>query len=199
MHAKRQSWNKASMSDPGVVYQLALRAGASYEATCIALERHGIIDRVNRERLVAKPRRDIKAELLDGFEVADFHRDVWCLTEHDEGLTLEGAPNDLFILKLTENGGAGYLWTTAGLVEAGFAILRDQRHIPPPERAIGGPVTRELTAQVLEPTSGDFALELKRPWQGSGPSIASLHVTYDLFGKEIGMPRAVRRSYARAA
>jgi len=199
MHAKRQGWNKSSMKDPHAVYQLALRAGASYEATCVALERHGIIDRATREQLVAKPRRTIKIELLDGFEVEDFRRDVWLLTERDEGLTLEGAPDDLFVLKLTENGGAGYLWTTDGLVEAGFAILRDQRLIPPPAKAIGGPVTRELTAQATEPTSGDFALELKRPWHNSGPAISSLHVTYDLFGKEIGMPRAVRRSWARAA
>ena len=199
LHAKRQGWNRASMSDPHAVYQLSLRAGASYEATCVALERHGIIDRPIRERLVARPRRALKEELLDGFEVEDFRRDVWLLTERDEGLTLEGAPDDLFVLKLLENGGAGYLWTTEGLVDAGFAILRDQRHIPPAETAIGGPVQRELMARILAPTSGDFALELKRPWHGSGPAIAALHVAYDLYGKEVGMPRAVRRNLARAA
>jgi hypothetical protein len=85
------------------------------------------------------------------------------------------------------------------LVEAGFAILRDQRNIPAPEKVIGGPVTRELTAQVTEPTRGEFALELKRPWRGGGPAIASLHLTYDLFGKEVGMPRAARQTLARAA
>jgi hypothetical protein len=198
-HAKHQGWNRASMADPQAVYQLSLRAGSSYEATCIALERHGIIERKTREELVAKPRRDIKKKLLDGFEVKDFHRDIWLLTERDAGLTLEGTPEDLFVLKLTENGGAGYLWTTAGLIEAGFAILRDQRHILAPNKAIGGPVTRELTAQIMEPTSGDFALELKRPWQGAGPAIASLRVIYDLFGKEVGMPRAIRRTLLRAA
>jgi len=198
-HAKRQGWNKASMADPHLVYQLSLRAGASYEATCIALDRHQIIDRATRQSLLVKPRRDIKRELLDGFEVEDFRRDVWLLTERDEGTSLEGAPDDLFVLKLSENAGAGYLWTTAGLVEAGFAILRDQRNIPPPEKVIGGPVTRELTAQATEPTRGEFALELKRPWQGGGPAIASLHLTYDLFGKEVGMPRAARRTLARAA
>ena len=199
MHAKRQGWNRTSMADPHAVYQLSLRAGASYQATSVALERHGIIDRSTRERLVEKPRREIKEELLDGFEVENFRRDVWLLTERDEGLTLEGAPDDLFVLKLTENGGAGYLWTTTGLIEGGFAILRDQRHIAPAETAIGGPVQRELMARIQSPTSGDFELELKRPWQGSGPAIASLHVAYDLFGKEVGMPRAVRRTLARAA
>lgn len=199
LHARRQGWNRESMSDPHAVYQLSLRSGASYEATCVALERHRIIDRATRERLIAKPRRTIKSELLDGFGVADLRRDVWLLTERDKGLALEGGPDDLFVLKLAENGGAGYLWTTDGLVEAGFAILRDQRHIPPPTKVVGGPVTRELTAQATEPASGEFALELRRPWQGSGPAIASLHVSYDLFGKEVGMPRAVRRSLAKAA
>src|SRR5262249_39782028 len=155
-------------SEPHAVYQLSLRAGASYEATCVALERHGIIDRPIRERLVERPRRALKEELLDGFQVEDFRRDVWLLTERDEGLTLEGAPDDLFVLKLTENGGAGYLWTTEGLIDAGFAVVRDQRHIPPAEMAVGGPVKRELMAYALAPASGDFALELKRPWQGSG-------------------------------
>jgi hypothetical protein len=199
MHARRQGWNRESMADPHAVYQLSLRAGASYEATCAALERYAIIDRLTRDRLVEKPRRAIKEELLDSFQVDDYRRDVWLLTERDEGLTLEGAPDDLFVLKLVENGGAGYLWTTAGLVEAGFAILRDQRHIPPAELAIGGPVQRELMARVLAPASGDFALELKRPWEGSGAAIGSLHVGYDLFGKEVGMPRAMRRALARAA
>jgi predicted secreted protein len=199
MHAKRQGWKKASMADPRAVYQLSLRAGASYEATCIALERHGIIDPSTRQHLFSKPRRDIKKDLLDGFEVEDFRRDVWLLTERDEGTSIEGAPDDLFVLKLTENSGAGYLWTTAGLAKAGFAILRDQRNIPPPEKTIGGPVTRELTTQVTEPTRGEFALELKRPWQGGGPAISVLHVTYDLFGKEVGMPRAAREALARAA
>lgn len=198
-HARRQGWNRASMSEPHTVYQLALRSGASYTATCIALERYGIIDRPTREQLVAKPRNILKRELLDGLSVDDFRRDVWLLTERDEGLTLEGAPEDLFVLKLKENGSAGYLWTTQGLVDAGFAILRDQREIPPPNTLVGGPVQRELTARVAAPTSGDFALELKRPWQGSGPPIASLHVAYDLFGKEVGMSRAARRILERAA
>lgn len=199
MHARRQRWNRASMGDPHVVYQLALRAGASYEATCIALERHEIIDRAIRDRLVAKSRRDIKAELLDGFAIEDFRRDVWLLSERDEGLTLEGASEDLFVVKLTEQGGAGYLWTTQSFVDAGFAILRDERQIPSPDKSVGGPATRELTVQARAPIGGDIALELKRPWQGGGPAIASLHVAYELFGKEVGLPRAVRRTLARAA
>ena len=199
LHSRRQGWNRASMSDPHAVYQLALRVGASYAATCFALERYNIIDLETQRLLMARPRRDIKAELLQDFEVEDFHRDVWLLTERDEGATLEGQPSDLFILRLREKGGAGYLWTTSGLVDAGFAILRDRREIPSPDRVIGGPVVRALTTRPTGPTAGNFELELRRPWEQSAPSLASLHVHYDLFGKEVGLPRAVRQSFARAA
>lgn len=193
IHARRQGWNKASMADPHSVYQLSLRCGASYEATCIALERHGIIDRITQSHLQNKPRRELKADLLNGFEVDNYHPDVWLLTEKDEGLTIEGQPDDLFVLKLTEHGGAGYLWTTSGLAEAGFVILRDERQIPSTEKLIGGSVTRELTARHNTPTSGNFALELKRPWLKNDGPVAKLSVSYNLFGKEVGMPRTVRR------
>lgn len=181
------------MSDPRTVYQLALRAGASYEATCVALERHGIVDSTTADRLNAKPRREVKAELLQGLEVENYYPDVWLLTERDEGLTLEGQPDDLFVLRLHEKAGAGYLWNTTALVNSGFAILRDQREIPAPDQSVGGPVTRALTARHSEPARGTLALELTRPWQQQGRPIASLRVAYDLNGKEVGMPRAARR------
>jgi len=199
MHARRQGWNRASMSDPNIVYQLSLRAGASYRATCIALELHDIIDAGTHEALLAKPRRAVKAELLDGLPVDNFFPDVRLLTERDEWSTIEGQPDDLFVLRLSEQSSAGYLWTTSGLVEAGFAILRDQREIVPPETAIGGPVTRALTAQRSEPAKGSFALELRRPWLKSGAPLAALRVAYDLQGKEIGLPRISRRNLRLAA
>lgn len=199
MHARRQGWNRASMSNPHTVYQLSLRAGASYRATCIALERHDIVDAKTRDALLATMPRTIKAELLDGLAVENFYPDVWLLTERDEGSTIEGQPDDLFVLRLNEQGGAGYLWTTEGLVESGFAILRDRREIPPPEQAIGGPVTRALTARCSEPARGRFALELRRPWIKAGAPLSALHVAYDLHGKEIGLPRVTRRDLRLAA
>jgi predicted secreted protein len=181
------------MEDPHAVYQLSLRVAASYEATCIALERHGVITSTSRTRLLETPRRDLKAEVLNGFEVENYHPDVWMLTEKDQALTIEGQPDDLFVLRLTEHGGAGYLWDTDGLVEAGFAILRDQREIPAPEEHIGAPVMRAVTARHTAPAAGSFSLQLKRPWQNSDAPLRDLRVAYDLRGKEVGMPRAVRR------
>jgi IrrE N-terminal-like domain/Chagasin family peptidase inhibitor I42 len=198
LQAKRQGWNRMSMSDPQTVYQLALRVGASYEATCVALQTHHIVDDITATKLMDVSPRAIKTALLAGLSIENYFPDVWLLTERDEGLALEGQPDDLFILRLAEKAGAGYLWNTADLVNSGFAILRDQREIPPPHEAVGGPVTRALTARRSHPAQGRFALELKRPWQKEGAAIASLHLAYDLYGKEIGMPRAIRRQLAAA-
>jgi len=199
MHARRQGWNRASVADPHVVYQLSLRVGASYSATCVALKRHDIIDAATCEALQSKPRRTIKAELLDGVEVDNYFRDVWLLTERDEGSTIEGQPDDILILRLTEQGGAGYLWTTLGLAESGFAILRDRREVPPPSAGIGGPATRAVVARRIEPAKGSLALELRRPWLTTEKPLATLRVAYDLRGKEVGMPRATRRQLRLAA
>jgi Zn-dependent peptidase ImmA (M78 family) len=198
LHARRQGWNRDSMKDPHAVYQLALRVGASYYATCVALERHGIIDSAARGKLIAKPRRELKLELLRDMSVENLYADVWMLTERDEGLTLEGQPNDLFVLRLGESGSAGYIWNATALVESGFAVLRDRREIPPPEKGVGGRTTRALTVRRSEPASGTLALEQKRPWARSEPPAASLHVVYDLFGKEVGMARAARRQLMAA-
>jgi Zn-dependent peptidase ImmA (M78 family) len=198
LQARRQGWDRNSMSDPQIVYQLALRVGASYEATCVALETHKVIDDITAKNMMDISPRTIKAGLLAGLAIENYFPDVWLLTERDEGLALEGQPDDLFILRLAEKAGAGYLWNTTDLVNSGFAILRDQREIPPPHEAIGGPVTRALTARRSDPAQGRFALELKRPWQKQGTAIASLHLAYDLYGKEVGMPRAIRRQLAAA-
>jgi Zn-dependent peptidase ImmA (M78 family)/predicted secreted protein len=198
MQARRQGWDWASIRDPQTVYQLALRVGASYEATCVALETHDIIDDSTAKELLDASPRDIKAQLLAGLAVENYYPDVWLLTERDQGLALEGQPDDLFILRLKEKAGAGYLWNTTELVNSGFAILRDQREVPGSHESIGGPITRALTARRSDAAQGHFALELKRPWQKEGTGIASLNLAYDLYGKEVGMPRAIRRQLAAA-
>jgi Zn-dependent peptidase ImmA (M78 family)/predicted secreted protein len=198
LQARRQGWNRESMRNPAIVYQMALRVGASYEATCVALETHNIVDSATANELMGASPRDIKTALLAGVTLENYYPDVWLLTERDEGLVLEGQPDDLFVLRLAEKASAGYLWNTTDLVNSGFAILRDDReHAPAPE-SVGGPVTRALTARRSDPAQGRFALELKRPWQKEGAAIAALHVSYDLYGKEVGMPRAVRRQLAAA-
>ncbi|MDB5437826.1 MAG: hypothetical protein JWM33_253 [Caulobacteraceae bacterium] len=197
VHARRQGWNRSSMEDPRAVYQLSLRAGASFTATCAALARHKIIDENISERLIGVPRRKIKAELLSGLPIESFHPDVWVLNERDEGMSIQGHPDDLFILRLRESGGAGYLWNAEALVASGFAVLRDERH-DANAAEVGGAYVRSLTVRTQAPHAGALSLELRRPWVTGGEPASALHVTYELYGKEVGMPRAQRRQVLAA-
>jgi len=56
-HAVRQGWTAKDFTRPNVVYQLSLRIGASYEATCWTLAGHKYIQaRLARELLQTQPR-----------------------------------------------------------------------------------------------------------------------------------------------
>jgi Zn-dependent peptidase ImmA (M78 family) len=62
----RHHWTLGSLTDPQVVYQLALRAGASFEATTIALLRHRLVSESDFTRLRQTTVRNIKQSLIEG-------------------------------------------------------------------------------------------------------------------------------------
>jgi predicted secreted protein len=200
-HFRRQGWTDAMMTDPMTVYQLSLRVGASYEATCRSLMRPGVgvIGRSTLDSLLQVQPRTVKSALLGYYEPPDWWRDVWLLTEKDEGAVIEGSRSDLFVLKLTEHSGSGYVWTFDEINEAGFAVIRDEREGPAGE-TIGGPVTRSITARSQGPQEGRLALAERRPWTPDGEPLTAFCVHYDLNGPEgEGLSQAERRKLAEAA
>ena len=203
LHMRQQGWGRADFADPRIVYQASLRFGTSYAATCYLLEQHKAIGRAERARLVEIEPKDIKRTLLpDGCEPPSWRGDVWVLTERDEGRLIEGGRDDLFVLRLRENSGAGYLWNFDRLAGAGFALLRDERERIGVADAIGGPVTRAVTAsaqggEIAEP--GEVVLEERRRWMPRQP-IATYCLRYDLRGPERpGMWEPERRRLLQAA
>lgn len=195
-HAARQQWNARSMQNSSLVYQMSLRVGASYAATCRSLKRYDIIEKNSLEELLNTQPKKIKRGILGDYEMQDWHSDVWVLTEADEGTRIQGGPNDIFVLKLRENSGAGYLWKLEDLKAAGFAIVTDTRRISDEEREIGGVVERILTARLDEQNhgqSGLVSLTQVRPWAEEDGAAGHLSFVYELLGKESGLPRAARR------
>jgi Zn-dependent peptidase ImmA (M78 family)/predicted secreted protein len=201
IHAARHGWNARSMHDPLTAYQMSLRLGTSFDATCRSLKHHEIIDADALGKLLEITPKKIKQHVLNGYEMESWRPDVWVLTEADSATRIQGAPNDIFVLKLRENSGAGYLWNLEELEAAGFAIVTDSRHIPGNEEQIGAVVERILTARLNEPDhgrSGRISLSETRPWaEGDGPA-ERLTLIYDLYGKESGRPRAERHRLAAA-
>jgi predicted secreted protein len=182
LNLERAQWTARDLSDPANVYQASLRLGTSYRATCYALERHKVIGRDQRARLIDVEPKEIKQRLLTGYEPPDWRSDVWLLTERDQGALIEGGRNDLFVVRLRENSGAGYLWNFDQLRDAGFALVHDDREEDNPE-AIGGVLTRKVTARSEDRVQGEVVLQEARPWMADAP-LHELLLRYDLRGPE---------------
>ena len=197
-HAARQSWAADEFRKPSRVYQLALRIGASYEATCWTLMTHHLITTPVVHELLKTQPRQIKAALLEAYKPKDYRGDVWLLTERDAGTRIDGSRNDLFVLRLEEHSGGGYLWDMDQLKTSGFGIVHDQLEAIDGD-GIGGPVIRRVTVEPTEPYRGGISLDERRPWEPD-ERIATLKVDVDLTGpEEEGLSRAERRSLLEAA
>lgn len=193
-HGRRQGWNADSIKTPIVVYQLSLRLGLSYEATCHSLSTHEIVTPVTAESLLAVAPKKIKRQILPkSYEPVNWFPDVWLLTEKDRGARIEGQPDDLFVLQLREQSGAGYLWNVESLRREGFEIISDERSKIDSSDSVGGSVLHKITAGVAPRPEGEINLLHRRPWQAQALPLEQLTINYDVTGKENGLPRAQRR------
>ena len=197
-HSARQDWQVDDFRRPNVVYQLSLRLGASYEATCRTLLRYNLISQSTMTDLLRTQPRALKVDLLKDYRPSNYRGDVWLLTERDAGTRIDGSRNDLFVLRLKEHSGGGYLWDFDQLIASGFAIVRDDREAVDPE-GIGGPVVRRVPAAIEAAQRGRMSIEERRPWQPV-PALAHLTFDFDLTGPEPeGLSRAERRHLLEAA
>lgn len=197
-HCERQGWTEPDLRRPNVVYQLSLRIGASYEATCWTLARHNFIhNRLARELTQTKP-KTMKSALLSDYTPGDYRGDVWLLTERDADTRIDGSRGDLFVLRLKEHSGGGYLWNIEQLRDSGFAVVGDAVESVGSEE-IGGPVIRRVTATAADADRGTLAIDECRPWAPEVP-LSSIHVEYDFTGPEVaGYSRAAKRNLLEAA
>lgn len=197
-HCKRQRWSATDLHKPEIVYQLSLRLGASYEATCWTLARYKLLTLDTARRHTAIQPRQFKQSLLGTYRPENYRGDVWLLTNGDEGTVITGSKNDHFILHLPEHSGGGYLWDIDALKSASFAVVRDE-HEPIDLEGIGGHPTRRLTVESRDRQVGELQLLECRPWQPT-KAINTFAFAYDLNGPEAeGYSRAERRQLLEAA
>ena len=149
-HMQRQGWVRDRMTDPVLVYQLSLRLGISYTATCHALGRHNVITKSVCTSLLQIAPKTIKQTLAAPYQPKSWYGDVWLITERDDGIAMEGSRRDLVILKFMEHSGSGYVWQLGDLSRAGLAVVRDGRVADSDEQLIGGAVLRHGHRQVTE-------------------------------------------------
>lgn len=181
-----QDWDPSRLAQPEIAYQASLRFGVGFMAAVYGLEREKIIDSKARVELLKVDLCALKRTLLDRHDIPNMQKsDVWILTDKDEGSVVEAGRGDIFLLKLKEDSGAGYVWNFDELSKAGFAILQDVReplpNDPLPNEGVGSPNIRSVLARAQNPTIKSKTLTLTecRPWNPEDdPQHFNLHCRF---------------------
>ncbi len=121
---KRKGWNRQSLQNPLILYQLSLRLGVSYAATAWSLMRHKLFDYDMVQQLLKTTPASIKRALMQG-PLPDATKEVWLLDDADQSSILEPRPEDHIVVRLKSHASAGYLWLADSVDEAkaeGFVI-----------------------------------------------------------------------------
>jgi Zn-dependent peptidase ImmA (M78 family) len=194
-HMKQQGWRPQNLREPVAVYQLALRMGSSYSATCYALAECSAIDRSVRDRLLQVKPKAIKQSLVKSYEPEHWRGDVWLVTERDNGIVLEGSRTDLVVLKFLEHSGSGYVWQFGDLADAGMGIVEDGRASDGSDQHLGGAVFRTVIAEAQgdESVHGHVKFREVRPWQPKGSPLNFLDLDIDLSGPVPDGPHPIQR------
>ncbi len=100
---------------------------------------------------------------MRGYEPENYKGDVWVVTEHDAGARLDGGPGDLFVVRLAEHSGAGYLWRIESIDGEALGVVADGREEIDSD-GIGGPTIRGITAVARDRRTGELRLAESRPW-----------------------------------
>lgn len=180
-HAKRHQWGKNDLKIPDTVYQLSLRLGTSYSATCWALFSNKLIDRATVILLTNTPPKECKRRALPDFKPESWRRDVWLLSKHDRGVQVMGNPNDLLVLVLEEHVSGGYVWDIEPITKAGLLIEKDDRKNLL-DGGIGGPVSRRVV--VHGAAHGHIRLEERRPWSKADNARSTFEIDLAMIGNQ---------------
>lgn len=194
-HIKRQGWSARQIQKADAVYQLSLRLGVSYSATCWSLASNNLVPRNIVQKLVEIQPRESKAKALAGSPPETWRdTDVWVLTERDEGAQIVGAPKDRLVIHLNERAAAGFLWQIDQPGASTLKLETNERNLAEPnEKVIGGPVrhTFVLTGE----TRTHLTFSERRPWEPQAATAKKFAVDLELLGPEpLGLPRATRRT-----
>ena len=177
--ARRHQWTKEKLHKPDNIYQLSLRLGISYQATCWALVTANILSGPEATRLQATHVKDLKYALAPAALITNSWADVWALTAADSEIFLEASSDDLFAVHVQDHTSAGYVWR---LVDANAeAEVVDERS-PDLEHAYGARSARVLYVRFRAPGVHHLVFEHIRPW--SLATLARIEIDIDGHGKE---------------
>ncbi len=194
-HIQSQGWTVSGhLRNPDIVYQLSLRMGASYEATCWGLLGHQILPQGEVDELRKVPVAQLKSKLGGEFKPGNSWADVWRLTGKDDGARIVGNPDDLLRIELEEDGASGHQWQIEALRKAGYQVLADHSVFSRDPLVYGAPTVRTLIARPPAGGVGAVTLRETQPWNTGAANDPTFSVALALQGPERGgLSRADRR------
>jgi predicted secreted protein len=176
--AKRHGWNRNALLDAANVYQLSLRLGISFEATCWALVGHKALTRQAAEAHQSSPVKELKRRLAADVTIANPWSDVWRLTSADTDSVLEAGPDDLFAVHLQDNASAGFLWELVDCGPAGEVVGEKRGTVA----NYGEASSRVVFVRFSAPGVHRLVFEHRRPWNRQTTS--QIDVSLATNGKE---------------
>lgn len=179
-HARRHQWGKADLRESDAVYQLSLRLGVSYAATCWSLLTNGLIDQKTAQSLLATQPKACKQRALPDVPVESWRRDVWLLSERDRGIQVMGGPDDYLIFSLEEAASSGYVWDFDPIISAGLEISKDETKEL--GNGIGAHVVRRVVAH--GPAQSHIRIEERRPWTSDENDNKAFEIDATLVGNQ---------------
>ncbi len=187
--ATAQDWNSSQIQNPTTIYQLSLRLGISFKATCWALARCKMLSAELAKRIALGTEvSKLKKALVSPYSLPDLRADVWRLAEADGGTLLECGPNDVFAVIVRDSASGGFLWELAESSQA-FEVVHERTDIT---TIYGADSSRLLLLRCKTPGRHSLSIEHKRPW--SGERLSELEISIANFGKETeGLPRSVKQ------
>lgn len=175
-HVSKQGWNREDLLNPFNLYQLSLRVGLSFSATCVGLRQRNLISTHDATELIQIAPKQLKQASLGRVQPPNFHRDVWHLTRADNNSNLESHIQDYFVVEVTENSGAGYRWDFVELERSGVTIVDDYRAALDND-AVGSPTVRRIILKWDEPQFLEVNLHHARPWENGKSALETIHFT----------------------
>jgi len=198
-HMKRQKWTANDLTQPEVVYQLSLRLGASYAATCHALARFGTLKAQAHTKLSDQSVKSIKRKVAGPVMPESWHGDFWHITDQDDGLTIEASVRDVLVFDLPEHASGGYKWHLEHTDGAGLELAEDWRDAPQGS-VVGSSVARHIAVRVGERGRGRVRLTERRPWLPAEEPLRSVEVVCAVRGPiEQGLSESERQRILDAA
>lgn len=159
-----QEWSPDQLIEPGTIYQLSLRLGTSFRATCWALVRESLLNEdeashILRDRAVVKK---AKTAVLGTRRLTDPWADAWTISPRDAQSVIECGPGDLFSVTVADEASAGYLWELVG-PEPSFSVVEER---PELDESIGAPNNRTIVLECRSQGTVELGFVLRRPWSG---------------------------------